>query len=139
MGDISSSTFTASKHYTGVLKQQGRVDLDADWNEYVEIQDHLRRAMETDLMGGSGVPDKAGGFYISWDTSNKQLIVSADDSADPSRPSRIYVDSILCELEATLVPFEKADDNVVRVQNLVVDGRRFEEDQWVELVAEGST
>src|SRR5215218_4671355 len=120
-GDFSRFTHDPSKHYTGVLKQQGRVDLDADWNEYVEIQDHLRRAMEADLMGGTGVPDKAGGFYISWDTSNEELVVSADDSADPSRPSRIYVDSILCELEATQVPFEKTNDSVVRLQNLVVD------------------
>jgi streptogramin lyase len=138
-GDFSRFTHDPSKHYTGVLKQQGRVDLDADWNEHVEIQDHLRRAMERDLMGGSGVPDKAGGFLISWAAAKKDLFISPDDSTDPTRPSCIYVDSILCELEATQVPFEKTNKNVVRVQNLVVDGLRFEEGQWVELIAEGST
>ena len=39
-GDFTRFTHDSTKHYTGVLKQQGRVDLDADWNEHVEIQDH---------------------------------------------------------------------------------------------------
>ena len=36
-GDYTRFTFDPKKHYAGVLKQQGRVDLDADWNELVEI------------------------------------------------------------------------------------------------------
>jgi hypothetical protein len=32
-GDFSRDTFDAAKHYTAVLMQQSRVQLDADWNE----------------------------------------------------------------------------------------------------------
>ena len=32
-GDYSRRTFHPNKHYTGVLQQQGRVQLDGDWNE----------------------------------------------------------------------------------------------------------
>ena len=32
-GDISRDTFDARKRYAGVVMQQGRVLLDADWNE----------------------------------------------------------------------------------------------------------
>ena len=33
--DITRSTFNPAKHYSGVRQQQGRVSLDADWNEPV--------------------------------------------------------------------------------------------------------
>ena len=36
-GDYSRKRFNPEKHYQGVLRQQGRVDLDADWNEYVDL------------------------------------------------------------------------------------------------------
>ena len=32
-GDVSRETFDATKHYSGVRMQQGRVQTDADWNE----------------------------------------------------------------------------------------------------------
>lgn len=35
-GDFTRRTFKKEKHYSGVLKQQGRVDLDEDWNESVD-------------------------------------------------------------------------------------------------------
>ncbi|HEX6608229.1 MAG TPA: DUF6519 domain-containing protein, partial [Chloroflexia bacterium] len=37
-GDITRSTFRPENHYDGVRMQQGRVQLDADWNEQVDIQ-----------------------------------------------------------------------------------------------------
>ena len=36
-GDYSRKTFDRKKHYRGVLMQQGRVQLDADWNEQLAI------------------------------------------------------------------------------------------------------
>ena len=53
-GDFTRLTFDPRKHYTGVLKQQGRVDLDADWNEYVEIRDYLSRTEAQDVIGLCG-------------------------------------------------------------------------------------
>ncbi len=40
--DVSRVTFDPRRHATSVRKQQGRVDLDADWNEQQDIDDHLR-------------------------------------------------------------------------------------------------
>ncbi len=42
-GDFTRFTFNANKHYNRVLKQQGRVDLDADWNEAADIRTYLDR------------------------------------------------------------------------------------------------
>jgi uncharacterized protein DUF6519 len=56
-GDFSRWTFDRSKQYSRVLSLQGRVFLDADFNEGLEIQlQHLRR-LTLDLLGphaGSG-------------------------------------------------------------------------------------
>ena len=35
-GDLTRSTFRAYRHYSGVRMQQGRVQLDADWNEQLD-------------------------------------------------------------------------------------------------------
>ena len=39
-GDYSRNTFDPRRHYSGVLMQQGRVQLDADWNEQQAIAAH---------------------------------------------------------------------------------------------------
>ena len=39
-GDFTRLTFAPAKHYSSVRQQQGRVQLDADWNEQVDIQNH---------------------------------------------------------------------------------------------------
>lgn len=66
-GDFSRLTFDSRNHYSAVLQQQGRVGLDADWNDMVEIV--LRRlAVETvDVIGHCGRPQDpaVGGFKIS--------------------------------------------------------------------------
>ncbi|MBA2712759.1 MAG: hypothetical protein H0U55_04275, partial [Rubrobacteraceae bacterium] len=89
-GDFSSLRNGHSRHYTGVLKQQGRVDLDADWNEYVGIQEYLHNTVEKDVIGACGVPKHGGGFHVGWDAGAKDLTISS---------GRIYVDGILCELD----------------------------------------
>src|SRR5215207_2327270 len=89
-GNFSRYDFHPSKHYTGVLKQQGRVDLDSDWNEEREIQHHLRHTMAKDTIGASGVPRSGGGFAIGVTGDGPDLTIS---------PGRIYVEGTLCELE----------------------------------------
>ena len=39
-GDFSRETFDSVKHFSRVLQQQGRVQLDADWNEHTAIVLH---------------------------------------------------------------------------------------------------
>ena len=87
-GDFTRRTFRDDKHFTRVLMQQGRVQLDADWNEQLEIDAHAAGTTHTDVIGGCGVPKDGGGFAIG---------VTADGHDLTIAPGRIYVDGILCE------------------------------------------
>ncbi len=87
-GDFTRSTFNKKNHYSSVCMQQGRVQMDADWNEQMDIQAHLRQTKARDVIGLTGVPKYGGGFAISID--NNELKISS---------GRIYVGGILCELE----------------------------------------
>jgi hypothetical protein len=64
-GDFSRSTFDPRKHYTSVRMQQGRVQLDADWNEQADILLHLIRTQLNDLLGAGATPAAQVGFAIS--------------------------------------------------------------------------
>ena len=62
--DISRFTFDPDKHYSSVRQQQGRVNLDADWNEQVDIVAHRVSTEAADVIGGSGAPRDNAGFQI---------------------------------------------------------------------------
>jgi hypothetical protein len=87
-GDFSRRTFDPTKHYRGVLMQQGRVQVDADWNEEVDAA-YTREVTETrDEIGASGVPNSApDSFKIAIATGGTDLTIGN---------GRIYVDGILC-------------------------------------------
>src|SRR5690349_1470414 len=89
-GDFTRDTFDARKHYTRVLMQQGRVQLDADWNEQISSLLHYMRALAADLIGPYGGPEKDLGFRLSTnpDLSNDFFIGAG----------HYYVDGILCEI-----------------------------------------
>lgn len=85
-GDFSRNTFVPQRHYRGVLMQQGRVQVDADWNEQQALQQHLDETMTRDVVGLCGVPeDTLHGFELT--ENGKTLGIGA---------GRIYVDGILC-------------------------------------------
>src|SRR5512146_2219267 len=63
-GDFTRNTFDPGKHYSRVLMQQGRVQLDADWNEQAAIFTHFLRALARDLIGPYGAPAGSHGFQI---------------------------------------------------------------------------
>src|SRR5437899_2674137 len=63
-GDVSRDTFDRTKHFSRVLMQQGRVQLDADWNEQGDILTHYLRSLATDLIGAHGGSETAPGFAI---------------------------------------------------------------------------
>jgi hypothetical protein len=63
-GDFTRFTFDPKKHYRGVLMQQRRVQLDADWNEEQAIIGHRLDTETQDLIGASGAPEGNGGFQI---------------------------------------------------------------------------
>src|ERR1700733_10487477 len=68
-GDFSRSTFDPRKHYSGVRMQQGRVQLDADWNEQVDIAAEALRARTGDIVGAGGGPAGTAGFGLAASTS----------------------------------------------------------------------
>ena len=86
-GDYSRKRFDPEQHYSGVFQQQGRVALDAEWNEQAAIQDRRWRVETTDVIGRCGVPaDLATSFAIT--AAGADLFVGA---------GRIYVDGLLAE------------------------------------------
>jgi hypothetical protein len=97
-GDFSRDTFDAAKHFSRVLMQQGRVQLDSDFNEQDAIVWWRLRHMARDLIGrhaaSSELPDSfkvaaidiSGGGYAPRDFS-----IAA---------GRYYVEGILCENDA---------------------------------------
>jgi hypothetical protein len=55
-GDYTRLTFDPLRRYSGVWMQQGRVQLDADWNEGVDILKDRVRKLSLDVLGRVGVP-----------------------------------------------------------------------------------
>ncbi len=98
-GDFSRRTFDRKKHYSGVLIQQGRVQVDADPNEQLEIQDHRTETETIDVIGPCGVSLPNDGFKIDKLKNEKGPVRDLSIA-----PGRIYVDGILCELEAMRRP-----------------------------------
>lgn len=88
-GDFSRNTFHPEKSFTRVLMQQGRVQIDADWNEQVSIVLHYMRTLATDLIGDHGGP--AGQFEITGP--------SVDDFHISG--GHYYVKGLLCENPAS--------------------------------------
>jgi hypothetical protein len=88
-GDFTRETFRARRHYWGVLRQQGRVDVDADWNEQVRIARHHQVSRTRDLVGEAGGPQEGAGFELSVDSTGRLTIGAG----------RYYVAGVLCENE----------------------------------------
>ncbi|HEY9852412.1 MAG TPA: DUF6519 domain-containing protein [Leptolyngbyaceae cyanobacterium] len=128
-GDFSRQTFDSKKHYTAVLMQQGRVQVDADWNEQQAINQYQITTETKDLIGKCGVPQTSDGFQITLNDDKSDLIIS---------PGRIYVDGILTELETSSlisITFPPNTTNEVKVESLIVDHRELQPYQWVQLSA----
>jgi len=106
-GDFTRSTFRPEKHYSSVRMQQGRVQLDADWNEASDIAAHRVETETADVIGLCGGPLNVSGFALV--TKVESLRADQQDAAKnypPLNPGdflisagRYYVDGILCENE----------------------------------------
>jgi hypothetical protein len=90
-GDYTRFTFRKDRHYSGVRMQQGRVQLDSDWNEQLDINTHIGNTTRLDTIGLSGAPMENAGFAIEARDCNLYAL-----------PGRYYVDGILCENEKDL-------------------------------------
>ncbi len=86
-GDFSRQTFDPKKHYSAVLMQQGRVQVDADWNEQQAINRYSIETEAKDVIGKCGAPKSEPGFEIDIkDQTNLKI-----------GEGRYYVDGVLCE------------------------------------------
>jgi hypothetical protein len=88
-GDYTRWTFNPARDYSELFKQQGRVDLDADWNELVEIVNRRWRAETMDIIGRAAVP--------SFTTPNAFQITPAGPGQFTIGVGRMYVDGLLAE------------------------------------------
>jgi hypothetical protein len=55
--DRARVSYDSSRHWRGVVNQQGRVTLEADWNEAAAIAAEEDRAQLVDVIGPAGTPD----------------------------------------------------------------------------------
>ena len=98
--NISRRTFAKKKHYRKVNLQQGKVHIDADWNEQVDIEDYHQRTYLTDLIGNSGAPRGNDGFEIIANDSKIGYTITRGN---------YYVDGILCQNEQDIEVTEQPD------------------------------
>jgi Family of unknown function (DUF6519) len=89
-GDFTRDTFSLlnPRRYSRVFMQQGRVQLDADWNEQVSILLDYLRNLAGDLIGPYGGPKDNCGFEITVGDEKKDLKIGK---------GRYYVNGIFCE------------------------------------------
>src|SRR6266545_3905127 len=115
-GDFTRDTFDPGKQFSRVLMQQGRVQVDADWNEHTSILLHYMRTLAKDILGPHAGPASDLGFEII----TKGMVPAASVDArlaavepDPVRrkalkdgleggnfiigPGRYYVEGVLVE------------------------------------------
>ena len=91
--DTSRRIFDKRKHYSAVQLQQGRVLLDSDWNEQIDIGQYRTQTQANDVIGKCGVPKKSNAFEISINAAKNNFDIS---------PGRIYVGGLLCELDSKI-------------------------------------
>src|SRR5438067_738065 len=91
-GDYSRFTFKPRKRFSGVLMQQGRVQLDSDANEQVSLAKQRWETQALDTFGHAAVPKKTtpDGFKIS-------AVAGGDFDIGIGR---MYVDGLLAEIFA---------------------------------------
>jgi hypothetical protein len=87
-GDFTRDTFETGNYFSRVLMQQGRVQLDADWNEQTDIFWHYLRLLASDIIGAHGGPRNRLGFKIEVDSTNDDLAIGF---------GRYYVFGLPCE------------------------------------------
>ena len=91
-GDFTRSTFKKENHYHDVRMQQGRVQLDSDWNEQQDITANRIETEATDLIGKSGTPYDNAGYETKPDPADQTSLVIGTGN--------YYVDGFLCQNES---------------------------------------
>jgi Family of unknown function (DUF6519)/Chaperone of endosialidase len=145
-GDFTRFTFEPRKRYTSVLMQQGRLQLDADWNEQISIQNYLQQRQAQDMIGeAAGTPATESGFQI--------LPTPLPEATQPPTPQnaqngedliiqfgRFYINGILCDFPVTssfqAMPLT-GNPSSIRLLFTAMDGQRFQVGEWLALQPKG--
>src|SRR5215469_16905717 len=86
-GDYTRFSFNPGQDHSAVFMQQGKVQLDADWNHLVEMFARRFRVETADIVGRCAYPTATGdGFKIS--VAGGNLMIGR---------GRMYVDGLLAE------------------------------------------
>ncbi|HTQ15205.1 MAG TPA: DUF6519 domain-containing protein [Rhizomicrobium sp.] len=96
--DFTRKTFLPTSNFSRLLMQQGRVQLDADWNEQAAIEFERLRQLGADLMGSHGGP-MLSGYLVTPISAAVAPAGSAPDFA--LSVGRYYVDGIPCSNETS--------------------------------------
>ena len=109
--DISRDSFDPMRGFSRVVKQQGRVELDADWNEQASIMLRTLRTMMVDLTGPHGGPVGQCAFRLlvqadaatpatfdKLDAASKALLADLQPGDFVLTSGHYYVDGLLCEV-----------------------------------------
>jgi hypothetical protein len=94
--DISRVRFDPLRDFAGVVLQQGRLLLDADFNELVALLDRRLRAETSDLTSFGPDPDHAGVAWVPRQTPDAFRISLSGGALSIGR-GRMYVDGLLAE------------------------------------------
>ncbi|HEY5948943.1 MAG TPA: DUF6519 domain-containing protein, partial [Kofleriaceae bacterium] len=120
--DISRDTFRPQRHFSSVRLEQGRVQVDADWNEQIAINHHHTRTTAHDVIGAAGTPKLEPGFEISLAPDASDLLI---------KPGKFYVDGILCELDTPSAAIASYGPGAKQAKVAAWIARAFAKDQWV--------
>ena len=120
-GDYTRFRFSPLNDASGILQQQGRVMLDQDWNELVEIIDRRWRAETVDIIGEAVVPrDTPHAFEIQVTASNDLTI----------GPGRIYVDGLLAENHGSAPQFDPVLEDTPGTQPIAFGAQPYIANPW---------
>jgi Family of unknown function (DUF6519) len=113
--DIARDSFHPLKNFSRVLKQQGRVELESDWNEQAAIALRCMRLMMNDLIGPYGGPESNCGFRVLVPNEIKPSVAQMEELRNDETNTllkdcgagdfvlskgRYYVDGLMCEVHA---------------------------------------
>jgi hypothetical protein len=110
-GDFTRTTFDPSKHYSRVFEQQGRVQVDSDFNEMNDIHRYFARRLAADLIGPHGGIGDAFQIDAAKDKDNRDVLRDFDIGA-----GHYYVNGTLCE-NAEPVLFSKQNGSPLGLDN----------------------
>jgi hypothetical protein len=119
--DLSRVTFDPWKNFSGVVMEQGRVQLDSDWNEWLAELARRIQAGTLDVMGHAAYPPTTpAAFLITAKTGSPNTVtiglgrmyvdgLLAENHGDPAKA---VFDTALAELSGTPQPPDPAHPNL---------------------------